>query len=108
MPDTITVGETYIVGHYAWRWSQTEPIVKKAVSSITVCTVVLTKPDGTTTTTLIGGLLNPEPGRYELAQTATLAGDHVFDWTVTGTYTDENSVLRTYTASPRYVLKVAP
>ena len=30
------------------------------------------------------------------------------DWTVTGSYTDENSVLRTYSASPRQVFKVAP
>ena len=108
MPDTITVGETFLIGHYAWRWSVTEPIVKKAVTTITVCTVALTKPDGTVTTTLIGGLLNPETARYELAQTATQQGDWIADWTVSGTYTDENSVLRAYSASPRQVFKVAP
>ena len=107
MPDTITVGETYLIGHYAWRWTVTEPVVKKPVTTITVCTAAVTKPDGTVTTTLIGGLLNPEPGRYELAATATLAGDYVVDWTVAGTYTDENSVLRSYAASPRHTFKVA-
>jgi hypothetical protein len=108
MPDTITVGENFVAGHYAWRWSVTEPVVKKAVATITTCTIALTKPDGTVTTTLIGSLLNPEPGRYELTASATLAGDYIADWTVAGTYTDENGVARNYAASPRGVFKVQP
>lgn len=107
MPDTINAGDPYTTGVYAWRWSTTEPRVKKPVT-LTVCTVVTTRPDATTTTTLIGSLRNPEGGRYELDGTSTVAGTYQFDWTCSGTFTDEDSNLRTYTAKRHTELVVAP
>lgn len=105
--DTINVGDPYVAGVRAWRWTTSEP-ARRVPLDLTTCTLVTTLPAGTTVTTLIGSLRHPETGRYELDGTATTEGTYKFDWTMIGSFTDEDGLLRTYTNHKHKEIKVAP
>ena len=63
---------------------------------------------GVETTYAIGDFRNPEVGRYELDRTHVLPGLWVGQFTAGGTFTDEDGVVRTYTALRRKELLVSP
>lgn len=94
-PNQYNLGETIIWGASFTRFTTNTPATEVALN-MTTCTALVTAPDGTTTTINIGSMRNPATGRYEADTVTTQAGRYTVKWTGDTTYTDEQSVLRSY------------
>jgi hypothetical protein len=94
-PNQYNVGETIIWGASFTRYTTATPATEVALN-MTTCSVAVTDPSGATTTTNIGSMRNPATGRYESDTVATAPGRWTAKWTGDTTYTDEQSVARTY------------
>ncbi len=105
MSDLLSLNETGTWGCHFHRWTTTEPI-RKVAQALTTISLVVTDPTGDTTTYAIGAFRNPDTGRYELDATFTEAGVYVGEWTVTGSWTDEDSNARSYTGTRRQEIRV--
>lgn len=107
MSDTLSIGETGVFGCRFTRWSTNSP-PRKIAQALTTISLVVTDPTGDQTTYAIGAFRNPETGRYELDLALAEPGTYVGNWTVTASWTDEDSNSRTCTRTARQEIVVAP
>lgn len=94
MQDTVNVGDSVSIETRFYRWTTADPI-RKVTADAASGQVVLTKPDGTTTTVLIAAMRHPDTGRYATDQTMSQAGLWQVDWTATLSFNDEDGNART-------------
>ena len=107
MPDTVNLGEPVAVGAWFRRFT-TDDHARKVPVTLTTLAMTSTDPAGTAVAYAIGGFRVPDTGRYEVDITMATQGMWRFDWTGTGTYTDEQGNNRNYIGKRKSELHVAP
>lgn len=94
------MADTYNVGESASPWVQwRKPKYDGTLvpTAATVNTLVVTRPDATTVTVLIGAQRVGTDFRYATDVSYTMAGTWRWKWTASGTYTDEDGNVRAWT-----------
>lgn len=107
MQDTVNVGDVVSIESTFYRWTTADPI-RKVPADAASGSVIITKPDATTTTVAVGAMRHPDTGRYATDQTVNQQGIWLIDWNVTLTFTDEDGNSRSATVVKHDELIVAP